>query len=96
MEERASFVSEVLPFVSQEEPFSLEQFLEQAEKFVRTSLAQVSEPAGDPSPVMFIEREGEISVIAWGYVSTDFQEHFLDRLVPATLESHDPPWWPWR
>lgn len=89
MNERATFATEVLPLVTREEPFSFEGFLREADAFIRGAVSRITDPNGDFPPFLVIGREGEISVIAWGFMSAEFQEQFLDRVVPATLESHD-------
>lgn len=89
MNERPSFVHEDMPLVSRGEPFSFDEFLEQAKGFFEGVFSQITDADAVFPQSMIIGHEGEISVIAWGQMSQEFQDHFLDRVVPTTLESHD-------
>ncbi len=87
MDERQAFAFEVVPFAEREEPFTLEEFVAQAARLVVANFALIEEPDGVLMPLLLVGEGSEINAIVWSLITEDFQEHFLDRVVPATLDS---------
>lgn len=87
MEERQAFAFEVVPFAGREEPFTLEEFIGEAIRLVEANFVLIEDPEGDLVPILLVGRGTQIDAILWSLVTEDFQEHFLDRVVPATLDS---------
>ena len=87
MEERQAFAFEVVPFAEREEPFTLEEFIGEVIRLVEANFVLIEDPEGDLVPILLLGRGPQIDAILWSLVTEDFQEHFLDRVVPATLDS---------
>lgn len=89
MEERPVFVNQDVPLESRDWLFGFDEFLGRAAQFANELLAALREPDSSLDPVLVIGNQGDLVATTWTVVSREYQEHFLDRVVPETLASYE-------
>ena len=88
MEGRPVFVNEDIPLESRESLFELDEVLGRSARLARDFVSRIG-PSDPINPVLVIAYGGELLATTWTVMSSEFQEEFLQRVVPATLESYD-------
>jgi hypothetical protein len=89
-DERGAFAYEVVSLGELEGTEPQDELLERSVAISRSMFELVEDPAGEPAPLLVVEREGELNGVLWSVISDEFREQFIERVVPATVEALDP------
>ena len=88
MEDRAAFVNEDTLLESRQEPFDFDVFLSRSAQLASTIVENL-DPDGPLDPFLVIANGGELLATMWTLMSPEYQENFVDQVIPATLLSYD-------
>jgi hypothetical protein len=89
-DERGAFAYEVVLLGELEGADPQNELLDRAVAAARGMFALVEDPAGEPAPLLIVERGGELNGVLWSVISDEFREQFIERVVPGTVDALDP------